>query len=58
MRIKKITGFEGGEFERLAKSARIMRAIPNGNWCKVYYKMPRGRKEYSMMVRKEDLEVE
>ena len=57
MRIKKITGYKGGRFEQIAKSARIIRAIPNGNWFKVYYKLPRGRKEYSMQVLKEDLEV-
>lgn len=45
--------------ERKGRVCRILRFEPekegNGDWVRVYYKVPRGRKVYSCFVRKLDV---
>jgi len=56
MKIIKVKGFEGTEFERHALTVKIINVIETaGSWIKVYYKVPRGRKVYSMFLQKGDI---
>jgi len=58
MRIIKVTGFEGGEYEAKLKQLKIVSAdIPDKyGWTEITYKVPHGRKLYSMAVMESDLE--
>ena len=58
MKIVKITGFEGSEYEARVKRITIIKAEPPDKygWTEITYKVPHGRRLYTMAVMEKDLE--
>lgn len=57
MKILKVTGFKGTEFERRAKTLKVLKIESEfNNWIKIIYRVPRGRKNYAMFLRAGDIE--
>ena len=56
MKIIKVQGFEGTQFEEKAKQCIVTRIIKEvNNWVTIGYKVPGGRKEYQMHLRSGDV---
>lgn len=46
-----VTDFEGTDYEKSLLPMRIEYVVKTGNWYKIYYKMPKDRKVYSVFLK-------
>lgn len=59
MRIKSIKAWAGTETEALLKKVKVIKIEQEANdWDKVFYKVPRGRKLYSIFLKSKGYELE